>query len=63
MPDDAAIVLDIALACRRLRRFMQGVDEVQFRSDEGFARPWPDEIRMSPEVKAQIDALWKDLGL
>jgi 4-hydroxy-3-polyprenylbenzoate decarboxylase len=31
--------------------------------DEGFARPWPEEIRMSPEVKARIDALWKNLGL
>jgi len=34
MLDDAATVLDIVLACRRLLRFTQGVDEVLFRSDE-----------------------------
>ena len=31
--------------------------------EEGFTRPWPDEIRMTPEVKSRIDALWGKLGL
>ena len=30
---------------------------------EGFDREWPDVIEMSPEVKARVDVLWKDLGL
>jgi 3-polyprenyl-4-hydroxybenzoate decarboxylase len=30
---------------------------------EGFTRPWPDEIKMAPEVKKKIDALWEELGL
>lgn len=34
MPDDAATVLDIVLACRRLRRFVEGVDEAAFQKNE-----------------------------
>ena len=34
MTDDAATVLDIILACRRLRRFTEGVNEQLFRTDE-----------------------------
>jgi 4-hydroxy-3-polyprenylbenzoate decarboxylase len=30
---------------------------------EGFTRPWPDEIKMAPEVKKRMDALWPKLGL
>jgi 3-polyprenyl-4-hydroxybenzoate decarboxylase len=29
----------------------------------GFTRPWPDEIKMDPEVKKKIDALWPKPGL
>lgn len=34
MSDDAATVLDIVLACRRLRRFVESVDEGRFQADE-----------------------------
>ena len=34
MSDDAATVLDIILACRRLRRFTEGVNEQAFRTNE-----------------------------
>ncbi len=40
-----------------------GVDATRKWPTEGFTRPWPDEMRMNPEVKARVDALWKDLGL
>ena len=40
-----------------------GVDATRKWPTEGFTRPWPDEMRMSPAVKARVDALWKDLGL
>ncbi len=40
-----------------------GVDATRKWPSEGFARPWPDEIKMSPEVKKKIDVMWKDLGL
>jgi 4-hydroxy-3-polyprenylbenzoate decarboxylase len=30
---------------------------------EGFDREWPDVIEMSADVKAKVDALWKDLGI
>jgi 4-hydroxy-3-polyprenylbenzoate decarboxylase len=40
-----------------------GIDATRKWATEGFARPWPDEIVMDPEVKKRIDALWKQLGL
>jgi len=40
-----------------------GIDATRKWPEEGFARPWPDEIRMSPEVKKKIDDLWDQLGL
>jgi 4-hydroxy-3-polyprenylbenzoate decarboxylase len=40
-----------------------GIDATRKWPSEGFTRPWPDEIRMSPEVKARIDRLWPKLGL
>lgn len=38
MPDDAASVLDIVTACRRIARFVANLDETQFRADE--AKHW-----------------------
>ncbi len=40
-----------------------GIDATRKWPTEGFARPWPDEITMSPEVKARIDKMWKELGI
>jgi 4-hydroxy-3-polyprenylbenzoate decarboxylase len=40
-----------------------GIDATRKWPSEGFARPWPDEIKMSPEVKARVDRLWAKLGL
>jgi 4-hydroxy-3-polyprenylbenzoate decarboxylase len=40
-----------------------GVDATKKWPSEGFTRPWPDEIKMDPDVKRKIDALWKELGL
>jgi uncharacterized protein with HEPN domain len=34
MPDDAATVVDIVLACRRVLRFVAGTDEAGFAGDE-----------------------------
>ena len=34
MSDDGAIVLDILAACRRIGRFLDGVDEGAFQSDD-----------------------------
>jgi len=34
MPDDASAVLDIVLACRRLRRFVEDIDERHFQANE-----------------------------
>lgn len=39
-----------------------GVDATRKWPEEGFQRPWPDVIRMSPEVQARVDALWKKAG-
>ncbi len=40
-----------------------GIDATAKWPEEGYTRPWPQVARMSPEVVARIDALWKDLGL
>ncbi|GBC92554.1 3-octaprenyl-4-hydroxybenzoate carboxy-lyase [bacterium HR15] len=40
-----------------------GFDATRKWREEGYSREWPDVIRMSPEVKARIDALWEQLGL
>jgi 4-hydroxy-3-polyprenylbenzoate decarboxylase len=40
-----------------------GVDATTKWPSEGFARPWPDEIRMDPAVKAKVDEMWESLKL
>jgi 4-hydroxy-3-polyprenylbenzoate decarboxylase len=40
-----------------------GIDATAKVPDEGYTRSWPDVVRMDPEVKARIDALWEELGL
>jgi 4-hydroxy-3-polyprenylbenzoate decarboxylase len=40
-----------------------GIDATRKWAGEGFTRPWPDVIRMSPEVKQRVDQLWKKAGL
>jgi len=40
-----------------------GIDATRKLPGEGFTRPWPDVIEMSPEVKARVDALMTALRL
>jgi len=40
-----------------------GIDATRKLPDEGHTRPWPEPVRMSPEVKARVDELWPKLGL
>lgn len=40
-----------------------GVDATKKWPGEGFVRPWPDVIKMSDEVRAKVDGLWKKAGL
>jgi 4-hydroxy-3-polyprenylbenzoate decarboxylase len=40
-----------------------GVDATRKWPSEGFARPWPDELRMDPRIKALVDGKWEKLGL
>jgi 4-hydroxy-3-polyprenylbenzoate decarboxylase len=40
-----------------------GIDATRKWPAEGFTRPWPDAIEMSPEVKRRVDEIWKDLNL
>ncbi len=40
-----------------------GVDATRKWPQEGFARPWPEVIRMTPEVARRVDELWKKAGL
>lgn len=40
-----------------------GIDATRKLPEEGFSRPWPPVIEMTPEIKARVDALWGRLGL
>ncbi len=40
-----------------------GVDATTKWPSEGFTRRWPNVIKMSPEVVAKVDSLWKRAGL
>ena len=40
-----------------------GIDATKTWPEEGHSREWPDEIRMSDEIRAKVDAKWKELGL
>jgi 4-hydroxy-3-polyprenylbenzoate decarboxylase len=40
-----------------------GIDATRKWPTEGFTRPWPGLIEMSPEVKKRVDELWKSAGL
>lgn len=40
-----------------------GIDATTKWPEEGYPREWPPVIRMSPEVKARVDAMWEELGL
>ncbi len=40
-----------------------GIDATRKWPSEGFTRPWPDEVTNSAEVKARIDAMWRELGI
>jgi len=40
-----------------------GIDATKKGPQDGHHRPWPASLRMAPEVKERIDALWGELGL
>jgi 4-hydroxy-3-polyprenylbenzoate decarboxylase len=40
-----------------------GIDATRKWPNEGFDREWPDELRMTDEVKSRVDKLWPNLGL
>lgn len=40
-----------------------GIDATRKWKEEGFERDWPEPIRMSREVKAKVDEIWRRLGL
>ncbi|WP_246298988.1 menaquinone biosynthesis decarboxylase [Desulfolutivibrio sulfodismutans] len=40
-----------------------GIDATKKGPQDGHHRPWPASLRMAPEVKNRIDALWGELGL
>jgi 4-hydroxy-3-polyprenylbenzoate decarboxylase len=40
-----------------------GIDATRKWPEEGFTRPWPEEIRMDEAVRRRVDELWDKLGL
>ncbi len=39
-----------------------GLDATRKGPGEGFARPWPDEIKMDPRIQKKVDERWKEYG-
>ena len=39
-----------------------GIDATKTWTEEGHTREWPDEIRMTDEVKERVTARWKEFG-
>ncbi len=40
-----------------------GIDATRKWDAEGFARPWPEMLRMAPTTKSKVDSLRSKLGL
>jgi len=40
-----------------------GVDATRKWPEEGFTRPWPDQILMDPRIKELVDRRWAEYGL
>ncbi len=40
-----------------------GVDATAKWPEEGYTRVWPEVVQMTPEVKARVNLIWKDLGV
>nr|HPJ40398.1 UbiD family decarboxylase [Spirochaetota bacterium] len=40
-----------------------GIDATRKTREEGMGRPWPEEIKMSDEIKNLVDSRWKDYGI
>ena len=60
--DGPVDVLDHA-APQALFGSKMGIDATRKIEGEGHDRPWPEDIRMSPEVVARVDSIWKDLNI
>lgn len=39
-----------------------GIDATKKLPEEGHSRPWPDDIEMSPDIKALVDGKWSEYG-
>jgi len=40
-----------------------GIDATAKLPEEGRTRTWPEVVRMDPDVRERVDAMWKELGL
>jgi 4-hydroxy-3-polyprenylbenzoate decarboxylase len=40
-----------------------GIDATRKWPSEGFQRPWPDVLEMSPEIKDRVTRRWKEFGI
>ena len=40
-----------------------GIDGTKKLPSEGFDRPWPNEIVMTPEIRRAVEERWAELGI
>lgn len=43
--------------------YKMGIDATRPLPGEGHTREWPEPMKMTPEVKARVDAMWDEFGL
>jgi 4-hydroxy-3-polyprenylbenzoate decarboxylase len=40
-----------------------GVDATRKLPEEGHGRPWPEDIRLSPEIESLVSERWREYGI
>jgi 4-hydroxy-3-polyprenylbenzoate decarboxylase len=40
-----------------------GIDATRKWREDGFNRPWPEDIVMDEDVKRRVDKIWEQLGI
>ncbi len=54
---------DMIIRSREDGTMFVGIDATKKGPADGLMRPWPDDIEMSPDVKAKVDERWASYGI
>lgn len=54
---------DMFIKSREDGTLFVGIDATKKGPADGLMRPWPDDIEMSPDIKAKVDERWPEYGI